>query len=355
MSTNIQTVLGPIASDVLGVTLMHEHLLMSFATWHHAPKSASRLKLRDAPVSLSILGELRMDPFVNLDNLQQYDIDLSAREAQQFADLGGQTILDPTNRGIGRDPQALSAISRRTGLNVVMGSGYYLEVSHPPVVRQMTPDDIAAEIEQDIKDGVDGTGIRAGFIGEIGVSARFTPEEEKVLRGAARAQRRTQVPLMVHLPAWERLAGRVLDVVAEEGVDLNHVILCHMGPSWRDFDYQAGLAQRGAYLEYDMISMDYYYADQNAQCPSDEENAAAIRNLIKSGYAERILISQDVFLKMMLTSHGGFGYGYILRHFVPRLRRLGVTQRDVKTLLEHNPRRVFDDAAREQKTVLEAR
>ena len=93
------------------------------------------MTLRDAPLSLSILGELRMDPFVNLDNLQQYDVNLSAREAQQFADLGGQTILDPTNRGIGRDPHALAAISRRTGLNVIMGSGYYLEVSHPPIVR----------------------------------------------------------------------------------------------------------------------------------------------------------------------------------------------------------------------------
>jgi phosphotriesterase-related protein len=166
------------------------------------------------------------------------------------------------------------------------------------------------------------------------------------LRGAARAQTRSHVPLMVHLPAWERLAHRVLDVVAEEGVRLDCVILCHMGPSWRDLDYQAGLAQRGAYLEYDMISMDYYYADQHAQCPSDEENAAAIQNLINSGYAERILISQDVFLKMMLTCYGGFGYGYILRHFVPRLRRLGVTEDDVKKLLEHNPRRVFEDAAR---------
>jgi phosphotriesterase-related protein len=263
---------------------------------------------------------------------------------QQFADLGGQTILDPTNRGIGRDPLALAAISRRTGLHVVMGSGYYLEVSHPPVVRRMTRDDIAAEIERDLSQGVDETGIRAGFIGEIGVSARFTPEEEKVLRGAACAQKRCRVPLMIHLPGWERLAHRVLDVIAEEGGRLDGVILCHMGPSWRDYDYQAGLAQRGAYLEYDMISMDYYYADQNAQCPSDEENAAAIQNLIKSGYVERILISQDVFLKMMLTSYGGFGYGYILRHFVPRLRRLGVTEREIKQLLEHNPRRVFEAA-----------
>jgi phosphotriesterase-related protein len=344
MSTNVQTVLGPVTSDSMGVTLMHEHLLMSFASWHHGPKTASRMMLRDAPVSLSILGELRMDPFVNLDNLQQYDVDLAAREVQQFADLGGRTVLDPTNRGIGRDPRALAAISRRTGLNVVMGSGYYLEVSHPPTVRQMTSDDIAAEIERDLTNGVDDTGIRAGFIGEIGVSARFTPEEEKVLRGAARAQRSGRVPLMVHLPGWERLAHRVLDIVAEEGTRLEAVILCHMGPSWRDFEYQASLAQRGAYLEYDMISMDYYYADQDAQCPSDEENAAAIQRLINSGYRDRILISQDVFLKMMLTSYGGFGYGYILRHFVPRLRRLGVSEDDIRTILTGNPRHAFEIA-----------
>ena len=95
-----------------------------------------------------------------------------------------------------------------------------------------------------------------------------------------------------------------------------------------------------------MISMDYYYADKNAQCPSDEENAFAIRNLIQPGYVERILISQDVFLKMMLTSYGGFGYGYILRHFVPRLRRSGVTEDEIKKLLEDNPCRGLEDAAR---------
>ena len=47
---------------------------------------------------------------------------------------------------------------------------------------------------------------------------------------------------------------------------------------------------------------------------------------------------------MMLTAYGGFGYGYVLRHFVPRLRRLGVAQDQITKLLESNPRRVFEDA-----------
>ena len=57
-----------------------------------------------------------------------------------------------------------------------------------------------------------------------------------------------------------------------------------MNPSHDDLAYQTSLAERGAFLEYDMIGMDYYYADQEAQSPSDEENARAIVSLIESGY-----------------------------------------------------------------------
>ena len=90
-----------------------------------------------------------------------------------------------------------------------------------------------------------------------------------------------------------------------------------------------------------MIGMDYFYADQQAQSPSDEENARAIVRLVEKGYGERLLLSQDVFLKMMLTRFGGFGYGYILRHFVPRLKRHGLDQPTIDLLMKANPRRVF--------------
>jgi phosphotriesterase-related protein len=161
------------------------------------------------------------------------------------------------------------------------------------------------------------------------------------LRGAARAARTTGLPLMVHLPGWERHGNRVLDVVEEEGADVRHTVLCHMNPSLEDRDYQTGLAARGAFIEYDMIGMDYYYADQDAQCPCDEHNARAIKGLIDDGFLGALLLSQDVFLKMMLTRYGGFGYAHVLRHFVPRLRRHGVTDEQVRALLVENPRRVF--------------
>ncbi len=347
-SDKVMTVRGPIAVEEMGVTLMHEHLLTDASTWWREPAEASRKAMAHRPVTIDMLGELRLDPFLNLDNCRLLDIDVAVEEASKFRDLGGSTVVDTTVIGTGRDPLALLQISNRTGLHVVMGSGYYLEGSHPPQVRRMGADDVADEIVRDLTEGVPGTSIRAGIIGEIGVSKDFTPEEQKVLRGAARAQARTGVPLTIHLPGWERLGHRVLDMVEEEGGNLAHTVLDHMNPSLDDFEYQVSLADRGAFIEYDMIGMDFFYADQQAQSPCDEENARAIKRLIDAGYLGQILISQDVFLKIMLTRYGGWGYAHILKNFVPRLRRHGLTEEQIRALLVENPRRVFSARYRAQ-------
>ena len=203
----------------------------------------------------------------------------------------------------------------------------------------MSADAVADQIVGEALDGIDG--VRIGLIGEIGVSSDFTAEEEKSLRGAVRAQARTRLPLMVHLPGWFRLGLKVLDIVAEEGGDPRHTVLCHMNPSFADVDYQTACAARGAFIEYDMLGMDYWYADQQVQCPSDDETAAAIARLVAMGFGHRLLLSQDVFLKMMLTRYGGFGYAYVLRHYVPRLRRHSVPEAAIRAMLVNNPRAVF--------------
>ena len=343
-SGQVMTVLGPIPAASMGVTLMHEHLLNDCRCWWHQPKETSRQRLACEPVHPGILGELRMDPFVNLDNCRLDDERLAVAELAPVAALSGRTIVDPTCSGIGRDPLALARIAQASGLNVVMGGGYYLQASHPERIASMSARDIADEIVREALEGVDGSGVRIGLIGEIGVSGDFTAQEERSLRGAAQAQRRTGLPLMVHLPGWYRHAHRVLDAVAEEGGDIRHTVLCHMNPSGHDVAYQTSLAERGAFLEFDMIGMDYWYADQQVQCPSDEDNARAIAGLIERGFGANLLLSQDVFLKMMLTRYGGFGYAYLQRHFLPRLRRHGVAEAMLDQLMVTNPRHVFEEA-----------
>ena len=319
---------------------------MNLAIWWKRPCCATDIGLAERPLDITMLGELRLNPFLNRDNCGLVDAEVAIEELQRFVEQGGRTVVDPTNLGIGRDPAALQRISRRTGLNIVMGAGFYLEPSHPDYVKAMSIDDIARQIATDCGALGSPPAAAAGLIGEIGISKDFTAAEEKVLRGAARASRLSGVPLSIHLPGWERLAHRVLDTIEQEGGDLRHTVLCHMNPSLDDGPYQRSLADRGAFLEYDMIGMDYFYADQQAQSPCDEENAAALRRLIDDGYANSLLLSQDVFLKMMLTRYGGFGYGYILKHFVPRLKRHGLDQAAIDRLLIDNPRRVFSAAHR---------
>ena len=97
-----------------------------------------------------------------------------------------------------------------------------------------------------------------------------------------------------------------------------------------------------------MIGMDYFYADQQAQSPCGRrERDCDPASWSRMDTSNSILMSQDVFLKMMLTRNGGFGYGYILKHFVPRLKRHGMTQGTINRILIDNPRRVFSAAHRD--------
>lgn len=342
-SGTVMTVTGPVPVDDMGVTLMHEHILLDGAKAWRCPCDIDDegRRVSEQPVNIEIIGELRMNPYLNRDNVSLDDADVALRELERYKRFGGNTVVDATTIGIGRDPEALARIARLSGLKIVMGTGFYLEFSHPDWLKTMDVEAIAQFIVDDVGGGEMQPPVMAGIIGEIGVSKDFTEAERRSLRGAARASARTGVPLTVHLPGWERLAHEVLDVVESEGADLRHAVLCHMNPSWNDTAYQTSLAARGAFIEYDMIGMDYYYADQDAQSPSDEDNARGILTLVEKGYADRVLMSQDVFLKMMLTRYGGFGYAHVLRHFVPRLRRHGLDEAVIRRMLTDNPKSVF--------------
>ncbi len=163
-SGRVMTVNGPIPSSEMGVTMMHEHLQNDCRCWWHPPSEPERQYLAEGPVRIEILSELRQDPFVNRHNIALDDLDLAIEELADFAALGGRTIVDPTCRGIGRDPGALRQISARTGLQIVMGAGYYLASSMPEAVDRKSAEDIADEIVHEALTGVDGTDARIGLI-----------------------------------------------------------------------------------------------------------------------------------------------------------------------------------------------
>ena len=142
---------------------------------------------------------------------------------------------------------------------------------------------------------------------------------------------------MVHLPAWDRHGHKVLDVAEACGLSPARVILCHMNPSCHDQEYQQALAARGAFIEYDMIGMEFVFEQGRVTCPTDEESAIGLANLAEAGYLDRLLLSQDVFLKSMLTTHGGKGYAHLFSDFLPRLLGHGFGQDEVNQMMVSNP------------------
>lgn len=342
--TIVTTVRGPVPAADLGVCLTHEHVLNDVTSWWH-PTSSVGLdpeEFAHKKVGIDDLWDLKHDPFANLDNCRLDDLELAIEEVARFAALGGQTLIDATGLGVGRRLSGLRSVSEETGVNIIAGTGFYLEASHPSFVAASTADQLAELILTDLRDGEEG--IRPGIIGEIGVSDRFTPEERKSLVAACLAQRETGLPMQVHLPGWFRLGSEVLDLVEAHGVDPGSVVLCHMNPSGADQDYQRGLIRRGAWVQYDMIGAELFYADQGVQCTSDEEDARHIAALVDAGYGQRLLMSSDVFLKSLLRRYGGPGYGHVLQYFVSRLKRHGLDSEAIQRLLVHNPRSLFEHA-----------
>ena len=126
LSGKVQTVLGLIEPEELGITLPHEHLLLDVSFYFVEPEIVRERELAYAPVSMENLSWIKFNRLSNLDDLKLEDEETAIDEALLFKEAGGKTIVELTNIGMGRNPNGLSHISKMTGLNIIMGSGYYV-------------------------------------------------------------------------------------------------------------------------------------------------------------------------------------------------------------------------------------
>ncbi|PYM96191.1 MAG: hypothetical protein DME04_02790 [Candidatus Rokuibacteriota bacterium] len=344
----IQTVLGAIERDAIGVTLPHEHLLIDFKVMFAEPTAASDKGRAWEPVSLANLGWVRQNFNANLDNLRLLDEQVAQDEILLFRRAGGRTVVDPTPKTIGRDPLALARIARATGLNVVMGAGYYVGASHPADMDRRTVDELAREMIGDVMTGVGDTGVRAGLIGEIGTTYPWTDgaqfaNEQKVLRAAVIAQRETGAPLMIHPGRHPSMPLALAEFVRKEGGDLRRTIMCHLCRTIADVRAVIDLAQTGIWLEYDLFGLEssYYPYNPSFDMPNDGGRMAHVLALIAAGHRDQILMSHDIAYKTSLVKYGGYGYHHLLVNVVPRLRAKGVDDAGLTQLLVENPARAF--------------
>jgi phosphotriesterase-related protein len=309
----VVTVRGPVEPAQLGVTLAHDHVLID---------------------AFAMYGEASADYAWIID-----DPGVAADELARFRAAGGGTICDPTNVGLGRDPVALRAISEASGVHIVMGAGWYRERVYPADIATTSTTALAERLVRELVDGVADTGIRAGFIGEIGTGrGAITPAEERVLRAAARAHGTTGAPLMTHTTHFGELALEQLDLLAEEGVAPSSVIVSHLGDRPGIASIRP-IAERGAWLGIDNLGFVAGYASLEARA----DNVVA---LWEAGFGERILLASDICRTEQLVAHGGAGYAGVLTGFLPLLRERRVGDDEVRKMLVDNPAHAFGYAAR---------
>jgi len=339
MPSKIQTVLGPIAPEELGVTLAHEHLLFDLrCLWEEPPPE--RAHLIDAEPTPENRAELERDLYHSKRTLHQDDPELAAREASRFRDAGGATIVDLTTIGLAPDPNALRAIAKSTGLNVVAGAGYYREKCLPADVLERSIDQLADELERWVADGMYGTDVLAGILGELGTMSPIRPFEERQLRAAARVQRRIGVAINVHPSIWAHEHLRIIDILEEAGADLSRVAISHCDQLVEP-DWHRQIAERGVNLCFDTFGAEFEYEGDGSREPTDTERIDCLRRLLDAGRGSQLLLSHDICSLLQLHRYDGPGYDHVTTTIVGRLRSAGVSQADLDRMLIENPRRLL--------------
>ena len=311
-TSRVMTVRGWIDSSDMGLTLPHEHVLVSFqpyAEWVTRPLTYDR----EDVVSV-VLPRLR-----------------------RLRELGCRTFVDATPMQLGRDPALLRRLSEESGLHVLTPTGNYAARENqflPPHVHSSTAEALAARWIREWTDGIDGTGIRPGFI-KLGFNGKPLSEiERKLIRAGALTHRETGLTIGAHtgpaVAAFEQLA-----ILEREGVHPSAWIWIH-AQGEPDSARHIEAARRGAWIEFDGIDP-----------RSLAQHVACVTRLRDAGLLDHVLISHDGgwYDVGRPSGHMSRSYEVLFTDFLPALRARGFSATEIETLLVRNPARALSVGA----------
>ncbi|MBQ0140420.1 MAG: phosphotriesterase [Kurthia sp.] len=309
--TYVNTISGKIDVNDLGLTLVHEHLI--------------------------IRSEIIKDQFPHLydeENLYKKALDAVKSVQKQ----GVKTICDPTIAGMGRDVKFLERIANETGIQIVTATGYYSFNEIPMHFQTHDIDYLAEAFIRDIEVGIQNTTIKAGFLKCATEDQGVTPDVEKVLRAVARAQKRTGVPIMTHSHPASENGLKQLEIFLEEGVNPKAIMIGHSGDT-TDLTYIQKLLDSGAF-----IGMDRY---GQGPLPYPERNETLLK-VLKQGNTNRVFLSQDYccsidwypdeMVKEMLPE---WSMTFLLDEVIPTLQKEGITDEQIHTIMYDNVQNWF--------------
>ncbi len=328
----VTTVLGEIDENELGVTSSHEHIFIDMRNCvdimgNEPPCFYDQMRMDNR-------AEVWSDPYAILDNALLGGVDDAVKELEYFKQWGGQTIVDCTLDEIGRDPLALKEVSRRTGVNIIVGCGHYYHKAHYPYVKEASVAQLADEMRTDIIEGIRGTNVKAGIIGEIGTSAVMSADEKKVLHAAGIVGAETGKAVHVHTDLYTENGFEVIDILTAEGMRPERICIDHVDV-WLRPDYIRGLLDKGVYVEFDNFGKEFYVCEKR-RFAYDLERIRLLKALIDLGYQKQLLVCNDICLKTMWKTYGGLGYAHILRGVKQIVLENGIDENTYQSLLTDN-------------------
>lgn len=303
----VQTVLGPIGAGELGLTLVHEHVMVDFIG---AAETGPHRWDRDEVVA-TMLPHLR--------------------EAQAH---GVRALGECTPMYLGRDVHILRRLSAETGMHIVTNTGLYKAPHVPEEVADLSPEDLACRWIDEWRDGIDGTDVRPGFI-KIAVNpGLLVPLQRLIVRAAAIAHLATGLTVACHT-SDHVAAHEALDLVEEHGMDPARWIVVH-AHNIADPDEQDRLAARGPWLGFDGVGGGR----------GTEYMLGLVTRALERGQEDRVLLSHDAGWYQVGEPGGGQvrPYTALFREFLPALRERGADDGLIDRLLVRNPARALSVA-----------
>ncbi len=317
----VQTVRGPVDASQLGQTLMHEHIF--------------------------VLSSEILQNYPETWGDEERRINAAIARLNELSSHGVGTLVDLTVVGLGRYIPRIERIAAASAINIVVATGIYTYNDIPAYFHYRGPGTVLGGPEimidmfvRDVERGIAASGVRAGILKCATDQPGLTPGVERVLRAVAQAHRQTGVPISTHTHARSRRGLDQQKIFREEGVDLTRVIIGHCGDT-TDLDYLEELVANGSYIGMDRFGIDTILSFE------DRVNTVAV--MCERGHANRMVLSHDAScfidwlpeqaLPSMLPN---WHYLHIHKDVIPALKRRGVQEDQIQTMMVENPRAIFE-------------
>ncbi|MDP2852916.1 MAG: hypothetical protein Q8O28_01570 [Smithellaceae bacterium] len=321
--TRINTVLGSISSADLGITLVHEHCVVGFPGWEWDPLCGPPNRKEIVQACLKVLEPAKA--------------------------CGLQSIVEVTPSDLSRDVDVMKEVSEKSQINIICSTGKYTEENGVwPYLKwrnQLKLGDLETDLYdlfmQEITSGIGQSGVKAGAIKVATSLNRVAPCEEAVLRAAARAGNETGVPIITHTEDGT-MGPEQAEILMAEGMKPKRIMIGHMcgNPS---LDYQREVLNKGVSIAFDRFGIEIFL--------SDEMRLKTLLALLGEGFAESIMLSHDyvgasfgrggLWPEHMLPQVANWSYSHIFHNIIPALKKAGITDEQIRTMMIDNPRRLL--------------